>query len=216
MDDALTVVIADDHPLFRKGVADVLRADSAVQLVGEASDGDTALRAIREKRPRVAVLDVEMPGRSGLDVARALRDENLPVATVLLTMHSGSDMLQRALSLGVLGYVSKESAADEILACVHLVASGRTYVSASLGRSDSPATHAASSLNLSVLTPSERSVLKLIARNLTTREIAAELGISPKTVENHRSNICQKLDVTGNNALVRLALEHAGELRTLA
>lgn len=209
----LSVLIADDHPLFRKGVADVLRTDSGVQLVGEASDGELALTLIRERKPTVAVLDVEMPQRTGLDVARAVRDEQLPVSVVLLTMYTGADMLQRALGLGVLGYVSKESAADEILACVHLVATGRTYVSASLGKS--PTTAPAAALRLNELTPAERGVLKLIARNKTTRDIAADLGISPKTVENHRSNICQKLGVTGNNALVRLLADHADDFRAL-
>lgn len=215
MPDTLTIVIADDHPLFRKGVADVLRTDSAVQLLGEAADGETALRLIRERKPKVAILDVEMPKKSGLDVVQAVRDEGLPVSLVLLTMHSGADLLQRALGLGVLGYVSKESAADEILACVHLVASGRTYVSASLGKPDGEPIASATPLNLDALTPAERGVLKLIARNMTTRDIAQELGLSPKTVENHRSNICQKLGVTGNNALVRLALQHANALRAI-
>jgi DNA-binding NarL/FixJ family response regulator len=214
MTDTLTIVIADDHPLFRKGVADVLRTDTAIQIVGEAADGDVALRLIRDRKPRVAILDVDMPKRSGLDVVQAVHDEQLAVALVLLTVHTGADLLQRALSLGAKGYVSKESAADDILACVHLVSAGRTYVSASFGAAI--AAPGGPPLSLETLTPAERGVLALIARNLTTRDIAAELGISPKTVENHRSNICQKLGVTGNNALVRFALDHAGQLTTLA
>jgi len=214
--DALTVMIADDHPLFRKGVADVLRSDAAIHLVGEAADGETALLIIREQKPRIAVLDVDMPERNGLQVAEAVRGEQLPVAVVMLTMYAGADMLQRALALGVRGYVSKESAADDILACIHLVASGRTYVSANFGpAAASAAASVGRASGLGDLTPAERHVLKLIVANMTTREIAATLEISPKTVENHRSNICQKLGVTGNNALVRFAMKHVAELRSL-
>jgi DNA-binding NarL/FixJ family response regulator len=215
VDDTLTVVIADDHPLFRKGVADVLTSDSAIRVVGEASDGEEALRKIRALSPRVAVLDVNMPKMTGLDVARAVRAESLPVTLVLLTAHAGGDILQHALSLGVHGYVSKESAADDILACVHLVASGRTYVSASLGKSAAAALAPPPSPGLATLTPSERGVLRLIAKNRSSKDVAEALGISAKTVENHRSNICQKLGVTGNNALVRFAMEHAAEVQSL-
>jgi DNA-binding NarL/FixJ family response regulator len=216
MSDALTMIIADDHPLFRKGVADVLRSDAAIHLLGEAADGDTALRMLRELKPRVAVLDVDMPKRNGLQVVEAVREEALPVAVVILTMYAGTDMLQRALSLGVRGYVSKESAVEDILACVHLVASGRTYVSANLGPAAATlAGSAAPAAGLADLTHAERTVLRLIAANKTTKEIAASLTVSPKTVENHRSNICQKLGVTGNNALVRFAMEHSAELRAL-
>ncbi|HEY5219323.1 MAG TPA: response regulator transcription factor [Gemmatimonadaceae bacterium] len=217
MTDALTLIIADDHPLFRKGVADVLRSDSAIHLLGEASDGETALRMIRQLTPRIAVLDLDMPGRNGLQVIEAVREEQLPVTIVMLTMYAGTDMLQRALALGVRGYVSKESAADDILACVHLVASGRTYVSANLASPASTvrAALASAATGLGELTPAERTVLKLIAASKTSREIAETLKLSPKTVENHRSNICQKLGVTGNNALVRFAMEHSAELKAL-
>lgn len=216
MDDALTVIIADDHPLFRKGVADVIRSDASVVLVAQAADGEEAERMIALHRPDAAILDVDMPKRNGLDVAKAARISSPGTALVLLTMYAGADMLQRALSFGVRGYVSKESAADDILACLHLVVAGRTYVSASLGAPvAAPSTPSLSATWALQLTASERNVLKLVGRNMTTREIAESLGITPKTAEHHRSNICQKLGVTGNNALVRFALEHAAELQTL-
>ncbi|HEY2849855.1 MAG TPA: response regulator transcription factor [Gemmatimonadaceae bacterium] len=215
MTDAITIVIADDHPLFRKGVADMIRGDAAMRVVGEASNGEQALQLIRSLRPRIAVLDFEMPKLTGLDVVRTLAAESSATAAVLLTMHEGTDMLQMALGGGVRGYVSKESAAGEILTCLHLVAAGRTYISASLQQKRGGGITASAAGGLREITPAERNVLKLIAQNRTTREIAEALKISPKTVENHRSKICQKLGVTGNNALVRFVLDHLGELQRL-
>jgi DNA-binding NarL/FixJ family response regulator len=130
-------------------------------------------------------------------------------------MHSGSDLVQEALGLGVRGFVSKESASDDVVACVNLVAAGRTYISASLQRGSVTTGHRLPAPGLAELTPAERKVLRFIGQNKTTREIAEALEISPKTVENHRSKICQKLSVTGNNALVRFALDHVGELQRL-
>lgn len=214
MTQPITVVLADDHPLFRKGVADVLRGDAAIRVVGEAPDGDRALSMIRQLRPQVAVLDIDMPGRNGLEIARETVASQPDTIVVLLTMYAGADMLQRALAAGARGYVSKESAADDLLACLHLVAAGRTYVSASLGEAPLAAASLAP-VALEQLTPSERGVLKRIAASRTSRDIAGELGITVKTVEHHRANICQKLGVSGNNALVRFCLEHSADLARL-
>jgi DNA-binding NarL/FixJ family response regulator len=211
----ITVVIADDHPLVRKGVADILRGDTAIRLVGEASDGEAALRMIRELGPRLAILDISMPKMTGLEVAAAVQAAALPVRVALVTMHGGEETLQRALALGVRGFVSKESAAEDILACVHLVASGRTYLSASFERAVAPTGARTATPALAGLTAAERNVLRRIAKSLSTREIAEQLGVSPKTVENQRASICLKLCVSGNNALVRFAMEHAEALRSL-
>lgn len=216
MSDTISVVMADDHPAFRAGVAAVLRADSSIQVLGEASDGEQALSMLRRLKPRVALLDVDMPKRDGLAVVRELLGEGSDIAFVLLTMYGGEVMLREALELGVRGYVSKESATNEIVACVQLVAAGRTYISTSFSISPSVGTSARfPAPGLAELTETERTVLRMIARNHTTREIAEALSSSPKTVEKHRSNICQKLGVTGNNALMRYALDHARELQSL-
>jgi DNA-binding NarL/FixJ family response regulator len=211
--DQVTIVIADDHPLFRKGLEDILRKDPTIQIAGQATHGEEALQLIERLRPRLAILDIEMPRKSGLEVAAAVRDRGLSVGIILLTMHAAPDLLGRALELGVRGYVVKDSAADDILACVNLVAAGRTYVSAALShhlveRREATQGAAKALPALDLLTPGERQVLALIARSLTTREIAARLGVRPKTVENHRSNICVKLGVRGANSLLRFALEN--------
>lgn len=217
MSDRVTIVIADDHPLFRKGLAEVLRSEAHFEVIAEAADGEAALAAIERFRPRLAILDVDMPKRSGIEVAEAVRDRKLGTTLVLLTMYAEPDLLQHALAVGIRGYVLKDNAVGDIVACVNLVAEGRTYVSPTAShllfapRSGSPV-DAAAPPGLDTLTPAEREVVRRIARSLTTKEIASELGISPKTVENHRSHICAKLGLTGTNALVRFALEHRARL----
>lgn len=213
-DGVVTIVVADDHPLFRKGLRDVVAGDAALRVVAEAGDGEAALRAIEHFRPRIAILDVDMPKMNGLDVARALQASASDVGVILLTMYDGADIFHRALELGVMGYVLKESADTDILACIHMVVAGRPYLSPAMShhllgsRVPSQATRDAAADPLAALTRAEREVLRLIARNLATKEIAQQLGISPKTVENHRSHICVKLDLHGTHALVRFALTH--------
>lgn len=210
MAGSITVLIADDHPIFREGLGEILEADGAFEVVGRAGDGETALALVRELRPDIAVLDLEMPRASGLAVAEAVRAEGLATRVVILTMHTDSGVFRRALDLGVRGYVLKDSAVDEIVACLHMVDAGRAYISPALSgelldrRAEAPLRELAA---LSDLTPAERRVLQLVARGLTSPEIAEELGNSPKTIENHRTHICAKLGLSGPQALLRFALE---------
>jgi DNA-binding NarL/FixJ family response regulator len=209
--EPITVVLADDHPLFRRGLADVVGADPSFRIVGEASDGARALELVREQRPRIAVLDIEMPKSSGLAVAEAVRREGLGVEIVFLTMHQDAGMLRRALDVGAKGYLLKDSAVTDIAACLQVVAAGRAYVTPALStellerRAEMPVVELAA---LAALTPAERRVLRLIAQGRTSPVIAEALGISGKTVENHRSHICRKLGLSGPQALLRFALEH--------
>lgn len=211
MNQPITVLVADDHPLFRKGLRQALEAEGSFDVVAQASDGDEALAAARERRPDIAVLDLEMPRTSGLAVAEAIRDEDLDVVVVILTMYRDRGMFRRALDLGVRGYVLKDSAVTEIVACLHMVASGRAYISPVLSSEllERQADRPLSELEeLEALTPAERRVLKLVARGLTSPDIAEELGNSTKTIENHRSSICGKLGLSGPQALLRFALEN--------
>lgn len=215
MSEPITVVVADDHPLFRRGLADVLESDPSFRIVGEAGDGEAAVALVRRHRPRIAVLDINMPGLSGLDAAGIVMGDQPDTGVVLLTMHRDPGIFRRAMDMGVTGYVLKDSAAIEIVACLHTVATGRAYISPALStellerRADltSPAFAA-----MDTLTPAERPVLRLIAAGLTTAEIAAELGNSEKTIENHRSHICRKLGLHGPQSLLRFALEHKAKL----
>ncbi|MDP3909910.1 MAG: response regulator transcription factor [Gemmatimonadales bacterium] len=211
MTEPITVVIAEDHPVFRQGLTEVLGADGTFRIVGQAGDGEAALDLVRRLRPRIALLDVDMPKASGLVVAEAIGREELGAAVVILTMYKDARMFRRALDIGARGYVLKDSAATEIVACLHMVASGRAYISAALSSEllDRRAAAPLSELGaLAELTAAERRVLRFIAQDRTSTGIAQELGISPKTVENHRSHICRKLGLHGPQALLRFALGH--------
>jgi DNA-binding NarL/FixJ family response regulator len=211
MNGPVTVVIAEDHPLFRKGLTDVLAGAPDFRIVGEAGDGESALALVRRHRPRIALLDIDMPKASGLAVAEAIRREALGAEVVILTMYKDAALFRRALDVGARGYVLKDSAVTDIVACLHMVASGRAYISPALSsellerRADIPVVELAA---LAGLTAAERRILRLIAQGHTSVAVAGTLGISPKTVENHRLHICSKLGLHGPQALLRFALEH--------
>ena len=211
MEQTIEVVIADDHPVFRAGLVHVLEGEGSFSIAGEAGDGEEALALIRRLRPTVAVLDIDMPKASGLAVAEAIRDEELGPEVVILTMYQDAGMFRRALDLGARGYVLKDSALTEIATCLHMVASGKAYISPVL--SSQLLARANDALlpelaGLADLTPAERRVLQLDARGLTSSDIAEALGNSTKTIENHRSSIGSKLGLSGPQALLRFALEN--------
>ena len=207
----VTVVIAEDHPVFRRGLTDVLDGAPDFEVVGQAGDGDEALALVRRHRPRIALLDIDMPKASGLVVAEAVAREGLGAAVVMLTMYRDAALFKRALDVGARGYVLKDSAATDIVACLHMVAAGRAYISPALSgellarSAGAPVGELAA---LAELTPAERRILRLIAQGKTSAQIAAELDISAKTVENHRLHICGKLGLHGPQPLLRFALEH--------
>lgn len=207
----ITLVVADDHPLFREGLVHVLEEDRSFRIVGQAGDGEEALALIRRLAPTIAILDIDMPKASGLAVTEAIRDEEIDTEAVILTMHEDGGMFRRALDLGARGYVLKDSAVTEIGACLHLVAAGKAYISPALSgellerTEEAPLPELAA---LAELTPAERRVLQLVARGLTSPDIAESLGNSTKTIENHRSSICGKLGLSGPQALLRFALEN--------
>lgn len=206
----ITVVVAEDHPVFRKGLTDIIAADPAFRIVGEAGDGATALELVRRHRPRVALLDLEMPQASGLVVTETVRREGLGTEMVILTMHRDAGIFRKALDAGAKGYVLKDSAVHDIVACLHMVAAGRAYISPALS-SELLSRHGDAGppelAGLADLTPAERRVLRLIAQGRTSAAVAQELGITEKTVENHRQHICGKLGLRGPQALLRFALE---------
>ncbi len=213
MPHRITVLIVDDHPLFRSGLRQVVEGDPHFQVVGEAGNGGAALQFIQEKKPAVAVLDVNLPGLTGLEVARKLQDQRLPTRIIILTMHKDEETCNRALDVGAKGFVLKENAVEEILKAITAVADEGYYLSSSISgylvrRRNRAEALAAKKPGLDDLTKAERRILKLIAAKKTSREIAAELFISPRTVEAHRANICGKLALTGSHSLLQFALEN--------
>jgi DNA-binding NarL/FixJ family response regulator len=211
------ILLVDDHPILRKGLRHVVEADPSLTVVGEADDGVVALESIRAHQPDVAIVDINMPRMGGLDLAREVQQKGLKVTLAFLTMYRDEQMFNVALDLGVKGYVLKDNALAEIAGCVKAVAAGDYYITPSLShflinRSNRTASIAALHPGISTLSKTERRVLRLIAENKSSKEIAGELFIHPRTVDNHRTNICTKLGVHGSHALLRFVLEHKVEL----
>ena len=217
MIDEIRIVIADDHPIVRKGLRQVIEEEPGLKVVAEAGDGETGLELIRKLQPQVALLDLEMPKLGGFAVAREIQKSNLNVELIFLTIHSEVDLLDRAMDLGGSGYILKESALIDIVSGIRSVAMGRPFVSPAMAsalltrRKRSQALQKATP-GLGALTPSERAILSMVAAGKPTNVIAAELHIHPRTVDTHRASISQKLHLSGANSLLRFALEHKSEL----
>ena len=210
-----TIIVADDHPIFRQGLRQIIEKEFGFRVIAEAEDGRAALELIKAHKPMVAVLDLDMPEMDGFSVARRLREMNLPVKIIILTMHKDELHFNQAIDLEVNGYVIKDGAVYEVVNCIKTVVRNQDYFSPAvsaflLNRNRRARTQEQSSLG--DLTPTERRILFLLAELKTTKEIAAELCISPRTVDNHRAHICSKLDLQGSHALVKFALQHKGEL----
>src|SRR5262245_34955548 len=217
MSGAIKVFIADDHPIFRDGLRQIIEPAAQFVVVDEAEDGETAWQKLATTDVDVAILDVDMPGRDGFEIARAVREARLKVAVIFLTMHKDEHFLNQALDLNVKGYIVKDSALTEAVQCIRAVAAGQEYVSPQLtgfllNRSRRAAQLAARKPQLTALSPIERRVLKLVAEYKSSKQIADELCLSVRTIEHHRARISQKLELEGHHALLKFALEHHSEL----
>jgi two-component system response regulator NreC len=203
----VTVVIADDHAVVRSGLRMLLDAEQGLEVVAEAGDVTDAMRMVRAHRPRVAVLDLNMPGGSTLDAIVALRESTPESAIVVLTMQDDPAFARQALQNGALGFVLKEAADDELLEAIRLAAEGDTYLNPRLGArlAAQPPQPAGPPDDL---TEREVEILRLIALGHTNAEIAGQLYLSIRTVETHRAHIQQKLRRTTRAELVRYALDH--------
>lgn len=212
-----TILIADDHPLIRKGLRQVIEADTHYRIIGEAANGSEALAMIHQHQPQVAILDVNMPELTGFDVAQEIQKRKLNVAIIFLTMHKDKNYFNKAMDLGAKGYILKDGVLDEIVSALQTVVRGTPYISSQLSgyllqRLDRISLLAKQTPALNHLTPTEKRILKLIANYKTSKEIAEELHIHYRTVDNHRTNISGKLGLQGSHALLKFAVEHQDEL----
>jgi DNA-binding NarL/FixJ family response regulator len=210
--DRLSVIIADDHAVVRQGIRAVLEEVEGLEVVAEAGDGLEAIELAGKHHPDVAVLDVTMPGKTGLEVARELRDGGSGVAVLILSMHDEPEYVLEAVRAGADGYVLKDMAPSELRAAVLAVHEGREYFSGrvthqlSVGLRQELEEEQRKS-RMDSLTPREVEVLLLVARGHTNRGIAEELGISPRTVETHRERVMAKLRIRSVAGLTRFVVE---------
>jgi DNA-binding NarL/FixJ family response regulator len=216
MGDMIQVLLADDHPVVRRGLKATIEEDEDLRVIAEAADGSEALRCIVELKPAVAIIDIDMPGLNGLGVAREVAAQNIDTRIIFMTFHANEDLMRAAMDVGGKGYLLKGSETDEIAAAIHAVFAGRTYIGSTMAavllKQNADSTNAPS-LDVSILTPAEKKILRLIADGLSSKEIGDQLSIHYRTVENHRTNMCRKLKIEGANALARFALQHRAALQ---
>jgi DNA-binding NarL/FixJ family response regulator len=214
--DEIRILLADDHPIVRKGLRAAIEEDEGLEVIAEAGDGETALALIKKLLPQIAVLDIDMPKLDGFAVAREIQKLTLETSVIFLTLHTEEDMFRAALEIGARGYLLKDSAMMEIALGVRAVAAGQQYLSPAMTARllQRPVMHAPEPRNSLTghLTPAECRILALIADGKSSKEIGGELSIHYRTVENHRTNICRKLNIDGANALLRFALQNKSSL----
>ena len=210
MTDSIDVLIAEDHPIFRRGLMDIINSDPYMSVVANLSNGINVTTVAKNCSPDIIVLDIDMPVKSGLEVATDLQTEKNPAKVIFLTSNSSYEVFSKAIAAGAKGYILKDNAIEDTVNCIRLVAQGKMYVSPSLtgyliNDYKAPKSDSLDSLR-DKLTPSEFKILNLIAEHKTSKVISEELFISPKTVENHRTNISKKLGVSGTNGLLKFVL----------
>jgi DNA-binding NarL/FixJ family response regulator len=213
MNKVTRILIADDHPIFRKGVLSIVNDNTGIQVVGESSNGEETLKLINELKPDIVLLDIDMPVINGLDVARKLKEQSSGTKVVILTIHKDKEYFVEAMNLDIKAYVLKDSISNELIDCIISVSEGKYYISPSIStylieknkkeEQESP---------LSKLTQTELQILKLISQNKTSSQIAAELFRSVRTIENHRNNITIKLGLKGPHALLLFAFKNKSRL----
>lgn len=204
----IRIVLADDHQILLDGLKRLIDAKGDMHVVATATDATSAIAATHEHRPDVLVLDISMPGGGGLEVARRIREMELPTKIVVLTMYAEDRYVMEAVRLGAAGYVLKRSADSELTEAIRAVAAGEAYLTPSAVRLLLATQQTDSGRSDAALSPREREVLRFTARGFSNLEIAEKLFVSPKTVDTYRSRIMAKLDLHRRSDLVDYALRH--------
>lgn len=208
MKDTIKLLIVDDHPVVRRGICSCLGRHAQLQIVGEAGDGEEALRKARELKPDLVLMDIDMPRMGGLAATEALRKELPQVRVVILSMFSNTDYVLRIIQSGARGYVLKEATTEELVRAIESVNKGETFFSPDVARValNQFVRGNGEPIHSLALSNREREVLTLVAEGLSNKEIAGRLGVGVRTVETHRERIMRKLDIHTIAGLTRFAI----------
>ena len=210
----ITVLLAEDHAIVRQGLCSLLKADGGFNLVGEAPNGREAVELARTLRPDVILMDIAMPVLNGLEATRQILTANPAAKVIILSAHSDDIYVERMVEVGVAGFLEKQTSAEILAKAIHEVAKGRPYFSPAIAKRlhDNPAKprdrEGLVKANASRLTSRESEVLQLVAEGRANKQVAAELGISIKTVEKHRQHLMDKLNIHETAGLTRYAIAH--------
>jgi two-component system, NarL family, response regulator DegU len=206
----ISIIIADDHPLFLKGLKDTLIEEEDFEVLATASNGQEALDKAQLHKPNIVTLDLDMPVMNGIAASKLLLRDEPQCKIIILSMHKDADIIKAAMAIGIHGYVFKDDAVNELVNAIRTVHNGSKYVSSDFTENKISSNKA--DTGFAQLTKMEKIILKAIAEEKTTQQIAAENFISNKTVENHRANICRKLNLSGNNSLLKFAIKTMGSI----
>jgi DNA-binding NarL/FixJ family response regulator len=206
----IRVILADDHAVVRDGLAVLLEAQSDLEVVGVAANGRQAVRLAQELHPDVVVMDIAMPELNGIEATRQIHDAVTSTQVLVLSMHSTTEHIFRALQAGARGYLLKDSAGAEVVDAIRVVHAGRRYLSQKIASTvvDDYISERHRASPLDSLSPRERQILQLVAEGKSSAEAAAMLFLSPKTVDTYRSRMMQKLDIDDLPTLVKFAIQH--------
>ena len=208
--DLTEILIADDHEIVRRGIRALLESEPDLKVVGEASDGLETVEAVRRLQPDILVLDLMLPGKTGLEVLQQLAESNVNTGVIVFTMYSNEAYAVEALKYGALAYVIKNSDTDELITAIRDVLDGRRYLSPPLSESDVEAfaqETEGSSDRFQMLTSREKQVLRLVAEGSTNADTALQLNLSVRTIEVHRSRLMRKLNLKNQAELMRFAVQ---------
>jgi DNA-binding NarL/FixJ family response regulator len=209
----IKVFLADDHAVVRDGLRLILEAQEDIKVVGEAADGHQAVGQVLKLKPDIVIMDIAMPGLNGIEATQQILDSCPSVKVLILSIHSSTEYISRALKAGALGYILKESAGKEVVKAVKTVYLGQRYLcrkisEAVIGDYINLQEGAPGRSPLNRLSPREREVLQLVTEGKTTKEIGQMLLLSPKTVDTYRSRLMVKLGITDVPGLVKFAIQH--------
>lgn len=207
---SIKVMLADDHVLVREGIRRLLEFDGSIEMIGEAGDGEECLEKLKETKPQVLLLDINMPKKNGIDVLKKIKQENIDVKVLILTVHSEVEYLIKAVDIGVDGYLLKDSESAELKRAIYTVVNGESYIQPKLVPilNSRLIARDVDKDKIDLLTDREREVLIQVARGMSNKEIAILLNITERTVKNHISSIFRKIDVSDRTQAAVFAIKN--------
>ncbi len=207
---SIRIILADDHQLFRQGLRSLLKDEADIKVVAEVADGHAAVLQASELKPDVVIMDITMPGLNGIEATQRIASQIPDTKVIALSVHSDARFIEGMLKAGASGYLLKDCASDELIKAIRVVVGGHVYLSPAISdsvvQSFSPGTQAKARLSLDLLTPREREVLQLVVEGTPSKQIATKLNISTKTVDSHRHNIMETLNLHSVAELTKFAI----------